>query len=155
MKNKIAAFLIPILICFAVGFIAGQLQSDSIENWYPFLEKPSLTPPNIVFPIVWNILYLCMGISIGFILISHHPTRGFLIRLFISQLILNFGWSILFFYMQSPLLGLVDIILLDILLIIYVFTSYPVSKVSSLLFVPYVIWVTFATYLNLYILIHN
>lgn len=153
--KKALCFIIPVIICFLVGFTASQFQADSIETWYPYLNKPSVTPPDIAFPIAWNILYLCMGISIGFILISDSVQKRFLVGLFIVQLLLNFGWSMLFFYMRSPLLGLIDIILLDIAIIIYLFKSYPVSKVSSYLFIPYVLWVTFAAYLNLYIFIYN
>lgn len=110
--KKVYRFIIPIVICFLIGFIAGRIQEDSILNWYPYLNKPDLTPPNIAFPIAWTILYLCMGISIGLILNSTHYGRKSLIRLFILQLIFNFTWSIFFFYMQNPLLGLINIILL-------------------------------------------
>lgn len=153
--KKILAFVIPIAACFLVGFIAGQLQSDSIENWYPYLNKPSVTPPNIAFPIAWNILYLCMGVSIGFIILQKGRLRNFLVGLFVVQLLLNFGWSFLFFYLQNPLLGLIDIILLDFLIITYAFKAYPLSKISSFLFIPYALWVTFAAYLNLYIYLYN
>lgn len=68
--KKALSFIIPVAVCFLVGFTASQFQADAIANWYPYLNKPSLTPPNIVFPIAWNILYLCMGISVGFIINS-------------------------------------------------------------------------------------
>lgn len=154
--KKALYFIVPVMICLLVGFLSSQLQSDSIENWYPYLNKPPLTPPDIAFPIVWNILYVCMGISIGFILLSRSVIRGsYLVWLFAIQLVLNFLWSFFFFYMRNPLLGLMDIILLLIAIIYYAYRSYPVSKVSSYLFIPYIIWVAFATYLNLYILMHN
>lgn len=70
--KKAYKFIMPILCCFLIGFIAGQIQESSILNWYPYLNKPSLTPPNIAFPIAWAILYLCMGISLGLILNSSH-----------------------------------------------------------------------------------
>ena len=153
--KKAYKFIIPILCCFLIGFIAGQIQESSILNWYPYLNKPSLTPPNIAFPIAWAILYLCMGISLGLILNSSHYGRKSLIRLFILQLIFNFTWSIFFFYMQNPLLGFINIILLEFLIIVYSVKSYGINKISSILFIPYILWVTYATYLNLYILICN
>ena len=153
--KKAYKFIIPILYCFLIGFIAGQIQESSILNWYPYLNKPSLTPPNMVFPIAWAILYLCMGISLGLILNSSHYGRKSLIRLFILQLIFNFTWSIFFFYMQNPLLGFINIILLEFLIIVYSVKSYGINKISSILFIPYILWVTYATYLNLYILICN
>jgi len=153
--KRFLAFAIPVAICFLIGFIASQFQEVAIETWYPYLNKPSVTPPNIVFPIAWSILYLCMGVSIGFVILSQNMQKRFLIGLFVVQLILNFAWSFLFFYMQNPLYGLIDIILLDFLIITYIFKVYPVSKISSYLFIPYVLWVTFAAYLNLYIYLYN
>ncbi|MCC8145362.1 MAG: tryptophan-rich sensory protein, partial [Bacteroidales bacterium] len=126
-----------LIICFSLGFIARRLQSSAIEEWYPNLIKPSLTPPNIIFPIAWNILYVCMSISIGLILIKRTYKRD-LIILFIVQLILNFGWSLCFFYFRNPLLGLIDIFLLDIVVIFYALKAYEVSKWSSYLFIPYI-----------------
>lgn len=153
--KKAYRFIIPILTCFLIGFIAGRIQENSILNWYPYLNKPSLTPPNVAFPIAWTILYLCMGISIGLILNSAHSGQKSLIRLFILQLIFNFTWSIFFFYMQNPLLGLINIILLEFLIIVYSVKSYGINKISSVLFIPYILWVAYATYLNLYILVYN
>lgn len=153
--KKAYGFIIPILLCFLIGFTAGRIQESSILNWYPYLNKPILTPPSLAFPIAWSILYLCMGISIGFIINSSHYRKKMLIWLFGAQLILNFTWSFFFFYMQNPLLGLINIILLEFLLIVYSIKSYGINKISSILFIPYILWVAFATYLNLYILIHN
>ena len=65
--KRIIPILIAILICFSVGCTASYFQSESILNWYPALEKPSCTPPDIAFPIAWSFIYLCMGISIGLI----------------------------------------------------------------------------------------
>lgn len=153
--KKILTVLIPVLICFGVGFIASYLQTDAIQNWYPYLNKPALTPPNIVFPIAWSILYIFMGVSVGLILLTRNEKKNTLITLFIIQLFFNFAWSLLFFYMRNPLLGLIDIILLDVFVITYTVKSYPVKKSSSILFIPYILWVLFATYLNAYILIYN
>lgn len=153
--RKTILLLIPILICFLIGLTASYFQSDAIETWYPYLNKPSLTPPNLAFPIAWSIIYLCMGISIGLILIANTTKKIELGTLFCIQLLLNFAWSILFFYFQNPFLGLVDILLLDICVTIFAVKSYPVRKVSSILFWPYIAWIFFATYLNGYIFLYN
>lgn len=153
--RKVAAIIIPILACFFVGLTASYFQADAIKTWYPLLNKPDLTPPNIVFPIAWGIIYLCMGISIGIIFLSNSIKKKELIKLFCIQLFSNFAWSILFFYMQNPLLGFIDILILDISVTMYAIKSYPIRKVSSLLFLPYIIWIYFATYLNGYILLYN
>lgn len=149
------SILLPVLICFAIGLTASYLQHDAIQSWYPFLNKPALTPPNIVFPIAWSIIYLCMGISIGIIYLSHSRQRRALIRLFCIQLVFNFAWSFLFFYLENPLLGLIDILLLDVFVTLYAIRSYPEKKISSILFWPYIVWIYFATYLNGYILLNN
>lgn len=81
--RKVAAIIIPILACFFVGLTASYFQADAIKTWYPLLNKPDLTPPNIVFPIAWGIIYLCMGISIGIIFLSNSIKKKELIKLFL------------------------------------------------------------------------
>ena len=153
--RKILTILIPIIICFIIGLTASYFQQDAIKEWYPLLDKSNLTPPNIVFPIAWSIIYLCIGISIGIIYLSHSQKKNELAKLFGLQLFFNFAWSILFFYLENPLLGFIDILILDICVTVYIVKSYPVKKVSSALFWPYMIWIYFATYLNGYILLNN
>ncbi len=153
--RKTLNIIIPLIVCFIVGASASCFHADSIKNWYPTLVKPSLTPPNIAFPIAWSIIYLLMGISIGFILNSKIAFKKSYVSLFIIQLLLNFTWTVSFFYLQSPLLGLINIIILDMLVILYIIKTYRVSKISSYLFVPYLLWIIFATYLNAYIFIYN
>lgn len=154
MKKKLQ-ILIPILICFFVGFIGSSFQADAISNWYPYLNKPDLTPPNIVFPIAWSILYVLMGVSIGLIINSNSRKKKYFIKIFLLQLFLNFTWSISFFYFQSPIAGLVNIVLLEIVIIYYALSVYSIRRLSTVLFIPYVLWVSFASYLNFYILLYN
>ncbi|MDR1503186.1 MAG: tryptophan-rich sensory protein [Prevotella sp.] len=153
--RKFLYILLPVIICFLVGFTASYFQSESIQTWYPTLNKPEITPPNIAFPIAWSIIYLCMGISIGLILNLKERNKKTLIILFAVQLLLNFTWSISFFYLQNPLLGFINIILLDLAVLYYAFKCYPTQKVSGILFIPYILWLSLATYLNAYILIYN
>ena len=153
--KKVLSILIPIFSCFLVGLTASYFQAESINTWYPLLIKPTLTPPNIVFPVAWSIIYLFMGISLGIILLTKSETKSYLVKIFIFQLFLNFSWSILFFYYKNPFLGFIDIILLDVVVTWYTLKSYTVNKVSSILFLPYLIWIYFATYLNGYILLYN
>ena len=147
--------IISVLICLLIGYGGSWVQIESLYTWYPTLVKSPLSPPRILFPIVWSILYIMMGISIA--LIIHSTKRKCLvcINLFAVQMIVNFLWSLLFFYLRSPLLGLIDIIILDILVIAYTWRSYNVNRVSAYLFIPYVLWLLFATYLNGYIWIYN
>ena len=140
---------------FGVGCTASYFQSEAILNWYPTLDKPSLTPPDMAFPIAWSLIYLCMGISIGLIWHMWTIRRQMIIRLFGFQLLFNFTWSIFFFYLRSPLLGFANILVLDVLVVYYMIESYPVKKSSAYLFVPYLLWLILATYLNGYILMCN
>ena len=96
----------------------GLYSPDSAVFRSPLLDKPTLTPPNAVFPIAWSIIYLCMGISGGLVLTSEAPARKSAVRLWFLQLGCNFLWSILFFVCRSPLLGMADIVVLDVLVIL-------------------------------------
>ncbi len=96
-----------------------------------------------------------MGVSAGLVYLSSHPSRIYGLRLFGIQLFFNFAWSILFFYLENPLLGLVDILILDMLVVLYIIRIYPVSKWAGYLFIPYLLWILFATYLNMYIAYYN
>ncbi|MEE1298308.1 MAG: TspO/MBR family protein [Muribaculaceae bacterium] len=147
--------LLAIAICFAVGYTARVFQADSLAEWYPLLEKPGLTPPDSVFPIAWGIIYVCMGISIGLISNELGFRRNPLISLFVMQLALNFLWSISFFYMMNPMLGFINILLLDIVVLMYTFNACKVNRLSAWLFLPYILWLAFATYLNGYIYMYN
>lgn len=153
--KTLTKFVLPILGCMFVGYISSLFQIESLQDWYPFLNKPTLTPPNYVFPIAWTLLYIIMGLSIGFILKDKDKTTHKLTILFGIQLGFNFTWSILFFYFQSPLAGLINIILLDITVLLYIIKAFKKHTASALLFIPYLVWLLFATYLNGYILIYN
>lgn len=153
--KKVWAYILPTLLCFALGGLVAWLQDDSIREWYPLLLKPALTPPNAVFPIAWSIIYLCMGISAGLVLTSAAPSRRRVMTLWFVQLGFNVLWSVLFFVCRSPLLGLIDIVILDILVVMYIYSSAQVRKGAAGLFVPYLCWILFATYLNAYILAAN
>ena len=154
MKNYVP-MLIGIVACLAVGLTAGALQSDAVQTWYPHLTKSALTPPDAVFPVVWTALYVLMGISIGLIWQDKKTGRGVVTALFVAQLAANFLWSLVFFTFRSPAAALVDITLLIGLLALYIRCSMPLNAAGAWLFVPYLIWVAFAWYLNLYIVFHN
>ena len=118
--------------------------------WYPFLHRSPLSPPNLVFPIVWTILYALMGISAARIWLSP-PTkeRNHGLIIWGVQLFFNFFWSILFFNFQAFGLALLWLLTLWILIFRMILSFYKVDKPSALLQIPYLLWVTFAAYLNL------
>ena len=153
--KKILTYIIPVLAGFLVGFLTQQLQAQALHDWYPYLIKPSLTPPNAAFPIAWGLIYLMSGISLGIILNSNTIRRREMITLWCTQLILNATWSALFFYMRNPLLGAINIIILDVIVVIYIIKAFRIDKVSSILYWPYAAWLAFATYLNIFIMLNN
>lgn len=153
--KKAWSYIWPTALCLALGGIAGWLQMGPVRYWYPRLILPEWTPPDAAFPIAWTIIYICMGISAGLVLTSRSVHRTNVMILWFLQLAFNFLWSILFFVWRSPLLGLIDIIVLDVLVIVYLFRSARVRKAAAWLFVPYLCWILFATYLNIYIYAAN
>ncbi|MCD7900438.1 MAG: tryptophan-rich sensory protein [Bacteroides sp.] len=153
--KRFFSYLIPISICFILGFVASQLQEDAIQNWYPYLNKPPLTPPNILFPIAWGIIYLLSGISAGLIWNNAKQKRTEILTLWGVQQFFNFTWSIMFFALRNPLLGLINIVILDILVLLYITRSWHANRMASILFWPYIVWILFATYLNGYIMLYN
>lgn len=150
--RRIAYYIAPIVLCFIVGWVAMFAQHDALIEWYPLLNKPSITPPNWVFPIAWSIIYICMGLSIGRLI--DIGEKGF-IGLWFLQLVLNFLWSPMFFMAESPISGLAVILLLDVAVFSYTILSWRISKLASLLFMPYMLWLCLATYLNAYIYLYN
>ncbi|MCE5318904.1 MAG: tryptophan-rich sensory protein, partial [Parachlamydia sp.] len=129
----------------------------SLHTWYPLLRKPSFTPPNWLFPVAWTILYVMMGWAWASVVSQEIPKANKLMlsAIFGLQLLLNFLWSFFFFYLQSPLLALIDLSLLWVALgfTILVFCSY--SRLAAALLVPYWAWVSFAWMLNFQIWMLN
>ncbi len=143
-------------ICLLIGFLSRMLHTPSMEVWYPFLEKSALTPPDIVFTIVWGLLYVFMGISLGLLISAKILTqKKSLIVLFAVQLILNIYWNYLFFYIQDPMRGLICLTLLNVLALVFFFIAFNSRKSIALFFLPYLLWMLFAEFLNFYIVIYN
>ena len=123
--------------------------------WYYNLTKPPLAPPDWIFPPVWSILYFSMLVALLLYLFkpSQNKKSGYID--FIAQLILNLLWTPAFFYLQNIVLALIVIILLDIFVILTIKSFYRVSKISGLILMPYLLWILFATYLNIGYLVLN
>ena len=146
--NKFKLF-IAILIPVVIGGIVGFIINPYID--YNSLVKPPLSPPSIVFPIVWTILYVLMGISYYLL---KNPSKKEKIIYFI-QLGVNALWSVFFFIGKFYLFSFIWIVLLDVLVIFMIGIFYHNNKASAYLQIPYLIWILFATYLNLGIYILN
>ena len=145
-KLNRSILIIAVLLTAIIGSLASS--TAATDSWYLSLNKSELNPPGYVFGIVWPILYLLMMISA---FLSYKKV----FNLFIIQLIFNAAWSWLFFRFQMPLFSLLDIYLLIGLNSYILKLMYEESKLAFVLFTPYVLWITFASYLNLYIVINN
>lgn len=150
---KLAA---SVILCQIAGFLGSLFTTPAIPTWYATLKKPFFTPPNWIFSPVWISLFILMGISLFFVWRrTDHPKFKIAFIFFFVQLILNILWSIVFFGLRSPLLGLVDIVLLWIAILFTIFNFLKVSKFAGALLLPYLVWVSFATLLNFSLWILN
>lgn len=147
-KTYAKAILIPIIVGGAVGLIISKFID------YNSLSKPPLSPPSILFPIMWSILYVLMGISYG-ILDSNSLVDSNINLIYYMQLFVNALWSIFFFVFKWRFFSFLWILLLLALVAIMIVRFYRKNKVAGLLQVPYFIWVLFASYLNLGVYLLN
>lgn len=154
MSIKWKELFISIGLALGIGALAGYLTKDSMTI-YQQLEKPALSPPGWVFPVVWTILYILMGISAYLIYVSDSVEKDRAINLYVLQLFLNFSWSIIFFNMEAYLFAFVVLVLLWIIIFLMIRSFYEINKIAGLLQIPYLLWVTFAGYLNLSIYLLN
>jgi len=145
-----AALIAAIIISLSAGAIGTVFTGPAIPGWYAQLEKPPLTPPEWAFGPVWTTLYILMGISVFLVWREgwHRRDVRLGIGLFGLQLVLNALWSYLFFGLQSPLYGLIEIIALWVVLLATILWFYRISRVAAVLLIPYIAWVTIAMYLN-------
>jgi len=140
--------LLAILIAQSAGMIGSIFTVSSIDSWYKTLIKPSFNPPGYLFGPVWTLLYTFMGLSL-FILWKNKKKNKCLLIFFFVQLFFNAVWSILFFGIHNPFLALIDICILLAFIIAILLISYK-QKIKSVfyLFIPYLLWVSFAAVLN-------
>lgn len=150
--SKFKIYLKSILIPVIVGAIVAFVTSSFID--YNSLVQLPLSPPSILFPIVWSILYVLMGVSYG-ILDSNSLVDSDINFIYYLQLFVNALWSIFFFIVKWRFFAFLWIILLLVLVIIMIIRFYRKNKISGLFQIPYLLWVTFATYLNFAIWLLN
>lgn len=150
-------FLINMLIPMIFAAAGGLLTSAALHNWYPGIQKPSFNPPNWLFGPVWSTIFVLMGISSYLIWqkrahIAHFPRT---IAIYFIQLVLNLTWSFLFFYTHLIGAAFAEMITLLIVIVINAVVFYNTDKTAGLLFIPYFLWVSFATFLTYNIFILN
>ena len=145
IKNK-SALIIAILIPIAVGTLSALFSGRM--SLYSQINKPSLSPPGFVFPIVWIILYILMGISSYIIYESDNPNKGNALKTYAIQLFFNFWWSIIFFRFSLFLFAFLWLLSLIAIIIVMIYRFYKIKPLSAYLQIPYLLWCLFAAYLN-------
>lgn len=156
MSIKVKGALAWIVVFQIIGYCLGRITQYDVLSWYPPLHKSILTPPDIVFPIVWFILYCMLAVS-GYSLWQHRhqPKAKLALVFYVLQMLLNWSWTPLFFYFHwigASLFCITAIIVLTLITIIITRKAY---KLSCVLLIPYFIWLLFAAYLNTVIWILN
>ena len=156
-KSNIWVYVIFIGVTLAVGGLSALITSGSMDI-YGDIILPPLAPPSILFPIVWTILYVLMGISAAMIYtdrFSSQKSKTDALTVYALQLIFNFFWSIFFFNLRAFLFSFLWLAVLLLLIVKMIVDFVKIKKLAGYLQIPYLIWVTFAGYLNLGIYLLN
>ena len=141
--------LVFVIICLAVGRLGAAITEPALDGWYRGLAKPDWTPPDVVFPVAWSLLFLAMGIAAWLVWKTAERGEAHLpLTLFFGQLIINVLWSFSFFGQRDPLLGLVCLGALFAAVVLTTLAFSRVSQAASWLFLPYLLWLGYAGALN-------
>lgn len=146
--------IISIAISLGVGLISSLLTMSN-QNIYDIINVPSFAPPGLLFPIVWTILYILMGISSYIIYEENDINSSSALNVYGLQLFVNFFWSIIFFNLKNFTFAFIWIILLLFLIIVMIYRFANINKLAAYLNIPYLLWVAFASILNLSIVLLN
>ena len=148
--NNTFKLIIAIAVSELAGIIGSLFTTPSIPTWYATLTKPTFNPPSWVFAPVWTTLFVLMGIAAFLIWKKGLERKDVKIALsiFIGQLILNMLWSIIFFGLHNPGLAFIEIIFLWAAILVTIIYFHKISKLAAWLLVPYILWVSFAAFLN-------
>jgi len=156
MKSAVR-LIISVAVCEGVGLLGAVFTTPAIPTWYASLAKPPITPPSWLFAPAWTLLYLLMGIAAFLVWqkgLGERRVRAALI-IFLVQLVLNFLWSAAFFGLESPAYGVLVIIPLWLMILLTTVLFFRVRAVSGWLMVPYLLWTTFASVLNMWFWVLN
>lgn len=155
MKIEWKKLIVCILIPLTSGGLSALLTSGSMQD-FATVNKPPLSPPAWLFPVVWTVLFILMGIASYLVLTSSKPFGArTALTVYGIQLVFNFFWSIIFFNLEQYLFAFIWLVVLWILIIITTVLFYRISKPAGYLMIPYILWVTFAGYLNFAIFLLN
>jgi benzodiazapine receptor len=155
--GDVIKLVVAIVACQAAGAIGSIFTTPAIPTWYAALEKPFFTPPNWLFAPAWITLYLLMAIAAFLVWRQGLKQKGVKSALvvFLVQLVLNALWSVVFFGLQSPLWGVVVILALWVAILLTIIRFFRLSTAAGSLMLPYILWVSFASALNIAILVLN
>ena len=157
MFKKFKPYIISVAIALGVGILSAILTSGSMDI-YESINQPALSPPSWLFPVVWSILFVLMGISAALVYTDKDSSREEIrsaLSVYAEQLAFNFLWSLIFFNLRAYLFAFIWLVILLILIIVMIIRFYSVRKTAGILQIPYLLWVTFAGYLNFMIFILN
>lgn len=147
--KKYLSLVVCIFICFSASLVGALFTNTSVGGWYKTIKKPSFNPPDWIFGPVWTLLFLAMSISLWLVWQKRKEEDIKLgLIIFGVQLILNVTWSALFFGMKSPFYAFIEIVFLLFAIALTIGIFARISRLASLLLVPYFLWVGFATFLN-------
>ena len=152
--NKRNIYIFFIAIALLTGALSALVTSSNMDIFSTVLQPP-LTPPSVVFPVVWTILFALMGISAARIYIANDNKWNNSLTIWAVQLAVNFLWSIIFFNLQAFLFAFIWLLILWVLILTMIILFYRQDKIAAYLQIPYLIWVTFAGYLSLAIYLIN
>lgn len=152
-KIQWKSLIISLLISLGTGAVSALLSQNIMEK-YEAMYQPPLSPPGWVFPIVWTILYLLMGTAAYLIYVSGSVNSEVVLKLYFAQLAVNAGWSIIFFGFGLFLLAFTWLLLLWYLVLLTTISFYAIHPTAGKLMIPYLLWLIFAAYLNLAVVIH-
>lgn len=153
--NKLTKFIGAVVVCFVAAGFGSLATFSQIPTWYMTIAKPAWNPPSWLFGPVWTVLYLLMAISLYLLWTSKNKNRTKAINFFYIQLVLNVLWSWMFFGWHQIGFAFVEIIVLWLAILATIIYSSKINQTASWLLIPYILWVSFAIYLNHSILLLN
>ena len=148
--KKLGKLVCSVSLCLMTGFVGSFSTMNSVKTWYADLSRPSFTPPDWTFGVVWPILYVLMGISVFMIWNQGLDKRNVKValRIFVLQLVLNGLWAPIFFGFHMIALALIEIVLLWLAILMTILVFWRISKTATFFLFPYILWVSFAAILN-------
>ena len=153
-KIQWGKLILSILIALSVGFLTSLLTKNNMHI-YASLNKPPLAPAGMVFPIVWTVLYILMGVSAYMVLVKNDTMKKGALVVYALQLAINFSWPLIFFNTELYFLALLILIILWLMVFVMIVAFLQVDPKAAWLQYPYLVWITYATYLNLGVVFLN